>query len=64
MEIFLWSVKFIGALAALISIVPLSIWVMGGNWRHALFALKQFMLIMGGFVLLGVGIGVLRIIAS
>lgn len=64
METFLWSIKFLGTLAALVSVVPLAIWAMSGSWRHALFALKQYLLIMGGFVVVGVGLGVLSIIAS
>jgi len=42
--------KTVGAIALLVSIIPLSIWAMTGSWRHGLFALKRYAIAMAVIV--------------
>jgi hypothetical protein len=45
-------------------IVPLYVWGATGDWRHAITAARQYLKIMGAFVLLGGGLAVLMTIAG
>ncbi len=50
--------------AAMFAIVPLMVWGGSGSWRHALRAFKQYLLILGGLVVLGGGLGLLMAFAE
>jgi hypothetical protein len=49
---------------AMLSIVPLYVWGATGDWRHAITAARQYLKIMGAFLLLGGGLAVLMTIAG
>lgn len=40
--------KMVAVLFCMFLIIPLTVWAGSGNWRHALQAFKQYLLIMGG----------------
>lgn len=46
------------------AIVPLYVWGATGDWRHALTALRQYLKIIGAFLLIGGGVGVLMVLAG
>jgi hypothetical protein len=43
--------------AALIALVPLIVWAATGSLRHGLYALKQYTLVLVGFVVAGGAVG-------
>ena len=45
--------------SAMFAIVPLMVWGGTGDWRRALQALKQYLMVLGGLALVGGGIGLL-----
>ena len=49
---------------AMLAIVPLYVWGATGDWRHALTAARQYLKILGAFVLIGGGVAVLMTIAG
>jgi hypothetical protein len=49
---------------AMFAIVPLYIWGATGDWRHAITAARQYLKIMGAFLLIGGGVAVLMTIAG
>lgn len=57
-EIWLW-VRYVLTLAAMIAIVPLMVWGGTSDWRHAMHALKGYLKIMGGMVLIFGGFGLM-----
>lgn len=44
--------KTVAALACMVLIIPLAVWAGSGNARHAWYALKQYLLVMG--ILVGI----------
>lgn len=50
--------------SAMFAIVPLMVWGGTGNWRRALQALKQYLMVLGGLALVGGGIGLLMSLAT
>jgi len=42
--------KTIAAVAAMVSIIPLSVWAGSGSWRHGLKALKEYLVAMSVIV--------------
>jgi type IV secretory pathway protease TraF len=44
--------------AALVALVPLMVWAATGSLRHGLYALKQYTLVLAGFVVAGGLVGV------
>lgn len=61
MSEFLLTVAGIGAM---VLIVPLMVWGGTGDWRHALHALLSYLKIMGAFVIVGGGFGVVMAFAE
>ena len=61
MSEFLLTVAGIGAM---VMIVPLMVWGGTGDWRHAWYALRSYLKIMGALVLIGGGFGVLMAFAE
>jgi hypothetical protein len=51
-------------IAGMVLIVPLMVWGGTGDWRHAWYALKSYLKIMGAIVLIGGGVGVLMAFAE
>ena len=51
-------------IAGLVLIVPLMVWGGAGDWRHALHALLSYLKIMGAFVIVGGGFGVVMAFAE
>jgi hypothetical protein len=45
--------KFIAVIGVMFLIIPLAVWGGSGNWRHALYALKSYCLIMAGITVAG-----------
>ena len=52
------------AIIAMFAIVPLYIWGATGDWRQAVTAGRQYLKIMGAFLLIGGGVAVLMTIAG
>jgi hypothetical protein len=52
------------AIAGMLSIVPLFIWGATGDWRHALTALRQYVKIIGAFLVIGGGLGLLMALSG
>jgi hypothetical protein len=52
------------AILAMCSIVPLYVWGATGDWRHALTAARQYLKIIGAFVLVGGGLGVVMAVGG
>jgi len=52
------------ACAALWGIVPLMVWGGTGSWRRALQALRQYLMVLAGFAVLGGGVGMLMVLAG
>lgn len=49
---------------AMWAIVPLMVWGGTGNWRRALDALRQYLMVLGGLALVGGGVGLLMALAT
>ncbi len=47
----------------MVALVPLIVWGATGSWRHAMLALRRYVVIMLGFVVVGGGLG-LAMVAS
>lgn len=56
--------KVVAAIAALSSVIPLCVWAITGNWRHALHAWKEWAKIMGVMALIGCGFGLIGFLAG
>jgi hypothetical protein len=54
-----YSLKFVAAAGAMVALVPLIVWGATGNWRHALYALRRYLVIMAWLAALGGGLGLL-----
>lgn len=54
----------VAGIAGLVLIVPLMVWGGTGDWRHALHALLSYLKIMGAFVIVGGGFGVVMAFAE
>jgi hypothetical protein len=57
-------IKTFAAIAAMSAIIPLMVWGGSGSWRHALYAWKSWAKVMGGFALVGGGLGLLMAISE
>lgn len=58
------TLAFIGAVAAMWAIVPLMVLGGTGDWRRALQALRQYLMVLGGLALVGGGVGLLMALAE
>jgi len=58
-EIVWFTLKLVGAIAGMSAIIPLMVWGGSGSWRHGLHAWASWAKIMGGFVLVGGGLGLI-----
>lgn len=58
------TLAFIGAVTAMWAIVPLMVLGGTGDWRRALQALRQYLMVLGGLALVGGGVGLLMALAE
>ena len=58
------TLALIGAVAAMWAIVPLMVLGGTGNWRRALEALRQYLMVLGGLALVGGGLGLLMALSG
>lgn len=54
----------IGTIAAMVSIIPLMVWGGSGSLSRAWQALRQYLLIMGAFVAVAGGLGMVMAVAE
>ena len=59
----LWAaLKLFAAIAGMSAIIPLMVWGGSGSWRHGLHAWKSWAKVMGAFLTIGGGFGILAIL--
>ena len=64
MENLITALKTFAAIAAMSAIIPLMVWGGTGSWRGALHAWKAWAKIMGGFAVVGGGLGLIMAISE
>ena len=58
------TLALLGAVTVMWAIVPLMVLGGTGDWRRALQALRQYLMVLGGLALVGGGVGLLMALAE